>query len=188
MEQQHIDTYMDGNDLYIRIRNCNKSLIDVVSSMLGNLISGCTQNVSTVPTTKDAPIKETEAKTEHIEQKFTFGPYQGMTPKEIWQKIGAKKAFCYFVSLGKLYYVELKNDVDRYINFHKGFLYKRLQVENPTYDDKMVFFTEYQSLFKEKLNKFLVSKGYNTLSDFLNCESEEDTTKMYREYIKSLLQ
>lgn len=188
MSLQHgdIDMYKDGNDLYIRIKNCEASIEKILTSMIGVAIKNATQNVSQVEAVKDTPVKETEAKVEHIEQKFTYGPYNGMTPKEIHLKIGAKQAFCYFVTQ-KIYDEALKNDVNVYIKFHKGFLNKRLMAEVVTYDDKMVFFTEYQSLFKEKLEKFLASKGYNTISDFLNMESEEDTTAMYKEYVKSLL-
>lgn len=184
----NISVYKDGNDVYIRIRNCEASVEKVLLSMVGGVIGGSTNNnISNVQTVTDKPVKEEEAKTEHIEEKFTFGPYENMTPKEIHLKIGAKKAFCYFMSLGKIYNEKLYNDVMVYIRWHRGFLNKRLQVEKPTYDDKMVFFTEYNSLFSKKLETLFNEKGYKTISDFLNCETEEESTRIYREYIKALM-
>lgn len=184
----NISVYKDGNDVYIRIRNCEASVEKVLLGMVNGAISGNTNdNISSVKNVTDKPVKEEEAKVEHTEAKFTFGPYENMTPKEIHLKLGAKKAFCYFMSLGKIYYKQLYDDVLVYIKWHRGFLNKRLQVETPSFDDKMVFFTEYRSLFSDKLDNYFKEKGYNTISDFLNCECEADSTAMYREYIKSLM-
>lgn len=186
-QNKNIDIYKDGKDLYIRIKDCDMSIEKVLTSMVGATIKNSSQNISQVESVKSTPVKQEEAKIEHIEHKFTYGPYNGLTPKEVHLKIGAKKAFCYFVTQ-KLCDKTLKADVDVYIKYHKGFLNKRLNAEVITYDDKMVFFTEYYTLFKDKLDTFLASNGYNTISDFLNMESEKDTTKLYKEYISQLLQ
>ena len=188
MQQGNIKIYRDGKDLYIKICNCEESIEKVLTSMVGTTVTKATKNISATPEIRDEPVKETEAKEVHKEHKFTYGPYKGMTPKEIHLKIGAKKAFCYFVTeFKKIYDTALKSDVDIYIKYHKGFLNKRLLAEQVKYDTKMVFFTEYQPLIKDKMDKILNDNGYTTIADYLNMESEEVTTKLYKEYVSLLL-
>lgn len=185
--QQNISLYKDGNDIYIRIRDCDSSIAELLMTMLGASIKKEIKNISSVPDMPDHFSKEEDVKDKKPEERYSFGPYKGLTPTEVVNKVGPMTSFCYFVKQ-PIYSAALRNDIAVHVNRHREVLKNRLkQADNATYDDKLTFFKEYDSLFHDKLVKSLYEREYDSIEGFLSLDSVEGTTSLYKEYIESLL-